>query len=145
MDGWQSGSNVLNKLLPQNWRHQVAAGMFLMHFLFFSLAQFFNIDVSENRDTPKSSIFNRVFHYKPSILGAHPYFSETPICSKGKKASAWGRKKNVDETNPSTYLKYWTDGWFRNPASDHQLTCILPRKLTCPLKINGWKMNFLLK
>ena len=23
---------------------------------------------------PKSSISNRVFHYKPSILGAHPYF-----------------------------------------------------------------------
>ena len=27
---------------------------------------------------PKSSHFNRVFHYKPSILGYH-YFSETPI------------------------------------------------------------------
>ena len=34
--------------------------------------------VSENRGTPKSSIFNRIFHYKPSILGypcfwKHPY------------------------------------------------------------------------
>ena len=28
--------------------------------------------------TPKSSIFNRVFHYKPSILG-YPFFLETPI------------------------------------------------------------------
>ena len=27
------------------------------------------VDVSENRGTPKSSHFNRVFHYKPSILG----------------------------------------------------------------------------
>ncbi len=26
-------------------------------------------DVSKNRGTPKSSHFNRVFHYKPSILG----------------------------------------------------------------------------
>ena len=29
--------------------------------------------VSENSGTPKSSIFNRVFHYKPSIL-EYPYF-----------------------------------------------------------------------
>ena len=29
--------------------------------------------VSKNRGTPKSSNFNRVFHYKPSILG-YPYF-----------------------------------------------------------------------
>ena len=31
------------------------------------------MDVFENRGTPKSSILNRVFHYKPSILG-YPYF-----------------------------------------------------------------------
>ena len=35
--------------------------------------------VSKNRGgPPKSSIFNRVFHYKPSILGV-PLFLETPI------------------------------------------------------------------
>ena len=33
--------------------------------------------VSENSGTPKSSIFNRVFHYKPSILG-YPYFWKHP-------------------------------------------------------------------
>ena len=36
-----------------------------------------HLGVSKNNGTPKSSIlnhFNRVFHYKPSILGAHPYF-----------------------------------------------------------------------
>ena len=27
---------------------------------------------------PKSSIFNRVFHHKPSILGVFPLFLETP-------------------------------------------------------------------
>ena len=35
------------------------------------------MDVSENSGTPKSSIFNRVFHYKPSILGYH-YFRKHP-------------------------------------------------------------------
>ena len=40
------------------------------------------MDVSENSGTPKSSIFNRVFHYKPSILGI-PLFLETPIYENG--------------------------------------------------------------
>ena len=34
------------------------------------------MDVSKNRGTLKSSLFNRVFHYKLSILG-YPYFWET--------------------------------------------------------------------
>ena len=36
---------------------------------------------SENSgwEPPKSTIFNRVFHFKPSILGV-PLFLETPIC-----------------------------------------------------------------
>ena len=36
-----------------------------------------NMDVSEKRGTPKSSILNRVFHCKPSILG-YPYFWKHP-------------------------------------------------------------------
>ena len=36
------------------------------------------MDVSENTGTPKSSILIGVFHYKPSILGAHPYFPSIP-------------------------------------------------------------------
>ena len=36
-----------------------------------------DMDVSQNRGTPKSSHFNRVFHYKPSILG-FPYFWKHP-------------------------------------------------------------------
>ena len=36
-----------------------------------------HMDVSENDGTPKSSIFNRVFHYKPSIWG-YPYFWKHP-------------------------------------------------------------------
>ena len=35
------------------------------------------MDVSENRGTPKIIHFNRVFHYKPSILG-YPYFWKHP-------------------------------------------------------------------
>ena len=38
------------------------------------------MDVSENGGTPKSSIFHRVFHYKPSILG-YPYFWKHPYCA----------------------------------------------------------------
>ena len=38
---------------------------------------YYNMDVSENGGTPKSSIFNRVFHHKPSILG-YPYFWQHP-------------------------------------------------------------------
>ena len=42
----------------------------------------YHMVVSWNRGTPKSSIFNKIFHYKPSILGFHgvPPFMETPIC-----------------------------------------------------------------
>ena len=35
------------------------------------------MDVSENIGTPESSHFNRVFHYKPYILG-YPYFWKHP-------------------------------------------------------------------
>ena len=37
-----------------------------------------HLGVSKNNGTPKSSIFNRVFHYKPSILG-YPYFWNHPL------------------------------------------------------------------
>ena len=38
------------------------------------------MDVSENKGNPQIIHFNRVFHYKPSILGI-PLFSEIPIYS----------------------------------------------------------------
>ena len=41
-----------------------------------------NMDVSENSGfSPKIVHFNRVFHYKPSILGALPYFWKHPYDS----------------------------------------------------------------
>ena len=36
------------------------------------------MDVSENRRYPQIIQFNKVFHYKPSILGFFPLFLETP-------------------------------------------------------------------
>ena len=39
-----------------------------------------NMGVSENYAYPQIIHFNRVFHYKPSILGEAPLFLETPIC-----------------------------------------------------------------
>ena len=50
-------------------------------FLFSSivLLSFSHMGVSKNRGTPKSSHFNKVFHYKPSILGYH-YFWKHPYC-----------------------------------------------------------------
>ena len=37
------------------------------------MKQWLEVDVSENNGTPQIIHFNRVFHYKPSILG-YPYF-----------------------------------------------------------------------
>ena len=42
---------------------------------------FLHMGVSKNRGTPKSSHFNRRFHYKPSILG-YPYFWKHPYPNK---------------------------------------------------------------
>ena len=40
------------------------------------------LGVSKNRGNPQIIHFNRVFHYKPSILG-YPLFLETPIKCQG--------------------------------------------------------------
>ena len=44
------------------------------------------VGVSKNSGTPKSSIFYRVFHYKPSILG-YPYFRKPPYI-KGREETS---------------------------------------------------------
>ena len=44
-----------------------------------------HMDVSENRETPPNHpLKNRVFHYKPSILG-YPYFWKHPHVISGRK------------------------------------------------------------
>ena len=63
------------------------------------------MDVSKNRDTPKSSIligfpqiiyFNRVFHYKPSIWGYH-YFWKHPNV----------HRQNFHLHRPAAVLRFW--------------------------------------
>ena len=51
--------------------------------------------VSKNRGTPKSSIFNRVFHYKPSILGYH-YFWKHPHDTSMYKDGESNQKRCFD-------------------------------------------------
>ena len=52
----------------------------------------FKMDVSKNRGLPKSS-WNKVFPYKPSILGAPTYFWKHPYsdyCWWKKSCTSWG-------------------------------------------------------
>ncbi len=45
--------------------------------------------VSKNNGTPKSSHFNRVFHYKPSILGVFPlFFVQHPYVEVSERSGA---------------------------------------------------------
>ena len=60
---------------------------------------------------PKASIFNRVFHYKPSILVFFPLFLETPIYTNGglyPLVSAMKKKKHnfpfLAVINGKTYI-----------------------------------------
>ena len=58
--------------------------MYCNHSHILSMVGFFlyyHMGISKNRGkTPQIMNFNRVFHYKPSILGVFPLFLETPIC-----------------------------------------------------------------
>ena len=53
-----------------------------------------HLGVSENCGTPKSSHFNRVFHFKPSILG-YPYFWKHPFVHDSKKDSLRNHISNL--------------------------------------------------
>ena len=79
------------------------------------------LDVSENSGTPKSSHFNRVFHYKPSILG-FPYFWKHPCLKLRslKNMENWtsqqhvqflaGKTVTLSETNSKITLKFGSKG-----------------------------------
>ena len=54
-----------------------------------------NMGVSKNRSTPKSSILIGFFHYKPSILGAHPYFWKHPYRLDEKCILCGMKKRNL--------------------------------------------------
>ena len=71
-----------------------------------------DMDVSKNRGTPKSSIFlgfSIINIYKPSILGAHPYFCETPKWkARYAKIVAADWLDPADSWVQKTQSKVWT-------------------------------------
>ena len=68
--GWCRVSEPSTRVLSQ------MVGLMLINPMVESVNKFF-MDVSENSGTPQIIHFNRVFHYKPSILGYH-YFWKHP-------------------------------------------------------------------
>ena len=85
-------------------------------------------DVSENRVYPQIIHFNRVFHYKPSILG-YPYFWKHPYV-----AFVWGlynpsgpstRTRIIYWHNPSTLIIAW---FFLAKQVPHKTTKILRKR-----------------
>ena len=86
--------------------------------------QVIHMGVSKNRGTPKSSIFNRVFHYKPSILGIPLLFSKAPISffspTSGESRRPW--RKKIAWLRLGAWKKRWERTWRIIPGfcgSDH--------------------------
>ena len=110
------------------------------------------MDVSENSGfSPQIIHFNRVFHYKPSILGETPLFLETPKCPKFKLA----RPRNVTNfSNRSFVMSYsfsrleWPSRWNLNQKSHSQRVSSLvwlgvyPRFGNANLKNKKFESNF---
>ena len=66
--------------LRNTWKGRLAVGFCLVVWSLQEWQIVFNDSfVTAMVFPPKSSILCGVFHYKPSILVAHPYFLETPI------------------------------------------------------------------
>ena len=64
--------------------------------------------VSENSGfSPQIIHFNRVFHYKPSILGAHPYFLETPTCTSSYRRTVERGPGDFVELDPLLCNQPW--------------------------------------
>ena len=59
-----------------------------------------HMGVSKNHGVPTSSIKNRLFHYKPSILGCSPHFCKHPTWKIDPDPSA--RTAMVDPTKPQS-------------------------------------------
>ena len=94
-DFWKSTSR---QHIDINWNNILIIGCTSYERLKeFWHAKVTNMGVSKNKGTPKSSIFHRVFHYKPSILGYH-HFRKHPYqalllknveATKLEKAKSW--------------------------------------------------------
>ena len=68
--------------------------------------------VSKNKGTPKSSNFNRVFHYKPSILG-YPSIWKHPNGISGtcpaKLSARWQKDKRAGSACNKLLLRHGED------------------------------------
>ena len=112
------------------------------------------MDVSENRGTPKSSHFNRVFHYKSSILG-YPYFWKHPYTTswfslmQGQGWTMGGPAKNdvhcgrrIDPNHTPQKTNEWQ--W----KSNHEWRCISYSELgdfpACHVGLQGCSFFLLL-
>ena len=97
-DFWKHPNSPTSLLLPPvgstenvlpDWRCNKCTSGRRRHLRSYNLGQLKeqriqnHVGVSKNNGTPKSSNFNRVFHYKPSILGGFPLFLETPMLGIG--------------------------------------------------------------
>ena len=79
-----------------------------------------HLDVSENSGTPKSSHFNRVFHYKPSIL-RYPYFWNHHLVFQPPqqlKGPPWVRSSHLIQHVLGQFLPRWK---LRSWNSSHRL------------------------
>ena len=74
------------------------------------------VDVSENSGTPKIIVFNRVFHYKPSILRYH-YFWKHP-CWTQRRTIRYEKLELEVTVYPSVTKNQWVSvslNFFNNP------------------------------
>ena len=66
-----------------------------------------HLDVSGNNGTPKIIHFNRVFHYKPSILG-YPYFWKHPFGEvRGDQKPSFGISTLLRQTSMENRILQW--------------------------------------
>ena len=112
------------------------------------------MDVSENSGTPKSSTLNRVFHYKPSILG-YPYFWKHPY-RRGDITpnlhpsthqqdipiiSTWPRLE-AGEPHLHSFFRQWLPGSLCNFAGTRRFMIPSPKTHMVHLKMGApWKFG----
>ena len=65
-----------------------------------------HLDVSENNGTPQIIHFNRVFHYKPSILG-YPYFWNHPFVDLLINAVLHCRSRMIPSRSCAKFSCHW--------------------------------------
>ena len=99
------------------------------------------MDVSENSGTPQIIQFNRVFHYKPSILGETPLFLDFHPYGNFFNTTVWDAPKRKDDRRldasdsrlePSQRRRSWWLGELCNEKISWYPLYIPSRELTYP-------------